>query len=137
MHPRAWAKHFDEHVTSGMDGLQVSVSVGDTPLTCVVASTHESRVRGLSNVTELPDDGMLFIYDGNHTAAYQSHSMAIDVSIWFFDAKGDLIGHGWNGDGVAAAEAPYRYVLETSADIQLEGRLTIHRLAGMDSDPLH
>ena len=127
MHPDAWNKHFVEHVNAGLDGLTINVSVGDTDFECVVASTDETRILGLSEHTELPEDGMIFIYDRDHSAKYQSRSMSMDVSIWFFDAEGSLVGHGWD-DGIATADSPYRYVLEIERDAELSGRLSLNSL---------
>lgn len=132
MHPDKWAKHFTETVNAGLDGQVAHVTVGETPLECIIASVQESRAQGLSDHAELPHDGMIFIYEGDHTAKFHRRSMSMDISIWFFDAQGNLVGSGWTDDE-ATASKPYRYVIETRPDIQLEGQLRINQLAGTDS----
>lgn len=127
MHPKKWDKNFYEAVTAGIDGRIVNLTIGETSLNCVIASVHSSRVRGLSEVSELPHDGMIFIYDRDHSAKFHRQGMSMDISIWFFDAQGNLVGSGWTGD-VATASEPYRYVVETHPDVELEGRLSIQTL---------
>jgi uncharacterized membrane protein (UPF0127 family) len=127
VHPEKWSKQFTETINAGLDGKTVELTVGDISLECMIASVHETRLRGLSEHAQLPLDGMIFIYEGDHTAKFQSLSMSIDVSIWFFDAQGDLVGNGWT-EGVASAEGPYRYVVETHPDLELDGKLVLSGL---------
>lgn len=108
-----------------MDGMVVDIRIGEQDLTCVVASTHASRISGLSEYQELPKDGMIFIYDQDHTAKFQRRTMSgLDISIGFFDAEGNLVGSGWTGEE-AIAEAPYRYVVESFVGMSFEGKLSI------------
>jgi len=129
MHPDKWTSHFTQHVNAGLDGKSVNVSVGDTDLTCVIASTKKTREIGLSEHTQMPQDGMVFMYDADHSARYHNRTMSMAISIWFFDSEGALVGKGWNSDGTASADAPYRYVLETAPDVELVGQLKLNQLS--------
>jgi uncharacterized membrane protein (UPF0127 family) len=133
MNSEKWSKHFNQMVHSGLDGKVVNLTIGDTSLECVIAAVHETRVRGLSEHAQLPLDGMIFIYDGDHTAKFQRQSMSMDISIWFYDAQGNLVGNGWT-EGVATAGKPYRYVVETHADVILEGKLKLNELVEISDD---
>ncbi len=129
MNSEKWQRDYVDSVHAGLDGKIAKLAVGGTELECVIASVHNSRVKGLSQHTDMPGDGMIFIYDHNHTASFQRSSMSgLDISIWFFDAEGSCVGSGWNGD-VATASSPYRYVVETYHDLVLEGDLRIVELA--------
>ena len=116
MNADKWLQHFNEQVVAAYDEQFAVVVLGEHRLECQVASTHESRVRGLSEHTEMPRDGMLFIYNEDHSALFHRKTMAFDISIWFFDAEGNLVGWGWDDQVSHAASAPYRYVLETHSD---------------------
>ncbi len=129
MNADKWLTHFTEQVNAGLDGETVSVFVGDTELECLIASTDETRTRGLSQHTELPSDGMIFIYDADHGAKFTRKDMAaLSVSIWFFNSDGELVGNGWAGD-VAEAREPYRYVIEANIDAKLSGTLRLMELS--------
>lgn len=134
MNPEKWQQNYVESIHAGLNGKFAKLSVGDIELECQIASVHETRVAGLSQHTDMPRDGMIFIYDHNHTAQFQRTSMSgLDISIWFFDEEGTCVGTGWTDD-VATANEPYRYVLETHPDLELDGRLEIQHLADLASE---
>ena len=120
MNPSKWEDNFHQAVVANYDGEIINVSVGGHELECVVASKHTSRVRGLAEHTELPRDGMLFIYNGDHNATFSRAAMSFDISIWFFDAAGALVGQGWSGDHSVNPSVAYRYVLETHVDLLMD-----------------
>lgn len=136
MNADKWEKHFFQKVVAEYDGQIMEVMVGEQKLDLVVASTHESRVRGLSQHTEMPHDGMLFIYDSDHNAMFTAEAMnGLDVSIWFFDADGADAGSGWDlQSDTAKADGPYRYVVETYSTMALAGRLKMVGLVTHSDD---
>lgn len=124
MHPEVWEKEMAKYLSSALDNRKATIRVGDENLTCRIASSLATRTEGLSVYEELPDDGMLFIYPGDHNAPFSKADMDFDITIWFFDREGELISSGWEND-IAFCEQPYRYVLETRSDAELQGRLEI------------
>ena len=109
---------------SQMDGQTMEIGVGTQTLDVVVASTMGSRIRGLSSYVELPHDGMIFIYAEDHSAHFTRDPMSFDIAIWFFDSEGQMFDFD-RGSPVVTASAPYRYVLETSPEVDLHGSLRL------------
>ncbi len=114
----------NHQAVSGMDGQIINISVGSTVLEVEVASTPASYRRGLGDRTELPADGMLFVYAEDHDARFSRDPMSFDIVIWFFDAEGRLFDFDRTSSIIKAA-SPYRYVLETDPVLDLHGDLTL------------
>lgn len=127
MHPDLWENEMSNLLAGGLDGSQISVTVGETELTCLAALSAYSRQVGLSGKSELPEDGMIFICPNDSDAKFIRAGMEVDISIWFFDKHGSQVGNGWDGD-FATPETSYRYVIETRPELELQGTLTSLKL---------
>jgi uncharacterized membrane protein (UPF0127 family) len=125
MHSDQWETEMQRLVYSSLDQKEIRVIVGDVELMVEVASTPPSRAAGLSGREELPSDGMLFMYDGDHMSPYHRTDMAFDVAIRFFDKQGELVHEDASDSRVVESPKPFRYVLESALDRVLSGRLRI------------
>lgn len=128
MNPDAWESEMSSLLTPHLDKQMVTIKVGSEELTVEVAATAESRQQGLGLREEMPGDGMLFICPPGSEAPFSRASMKMDITIWFFDSTGELVDVNTDG-GIARASNKYTYVLETSPELNLYGRLSIKDFA--------
>jgi uncharacterized membrane protein (UPF0127 family) len=101
----------------------MTVTVDDVEAIVAVASTPETRSRGLRGVTDLGDlDGMIFVWGGETvTSSFTMADTLIPLDISFFDTEGLFV------DGFTmtpcktstcpsyAAAGPYAYAIEVPA----------------------
>ncbi len=104
----------------------ITVTIDDLETTVAVASTTETRSRGLRGVKDLGDlDGMIFVWGGETvTSTFTMADTRIDLDISFFDADGRFV------DGFTmtpcetsscppyAAAGPFAYAVEVPAGSQ-------------------
>jgi uncharacterized membrane protein (UPF0127 family) len=117
----------------------ITVTVDDAEATVAVASTSETRSRGLRGVTDLGDlDGMIFVWGGETvTSTFTMADTLIALDISFFDAEGRFV------DGFTmspcktsncppyAAAGPFAYAIEVPAGSRpLPGPGSVLRLPG-------
>lgn len=124
MESEAWEQTMAELVLAGVDQQVISISVGGTPLRVEVASSHTTRMAGLANREEMPEDGMLFMYDSDVDRAFHRTTMLFPITIRFYDAAGQLV-HVDNDTAIVKPKKKYRYVLETKRDRKVDGALVI------------
>lgn len=105
----------------------VSDSVSDTALTRVgdleieIAADRDSRERGLSGRTNVPDDyGMLFVFDEPQQPAFWMKDMLVSIDMIWVSDNGTIVGieHAVSPatfPSVFYPPVPVRYVLETRA----------------------
>jgi len=147
MHPDIWESEMSNLISGSLDGSFLEVTVGDQQLTCLAALSVCSRQLGLSNKSEVPEDGMIFICPTDSTAPFTKTEMSCEVKIWFYDREGKRTEGIWSeqdgtwdeskrlpDDGTwpgdfAAASTPYRYVIESRPEIILSGNLASIRLS--------
>jgi len=70
--------------TNLLDTTKIDVTIGDKDYVLTVASSVDSRQRGLSNITNLPsNEGMLFVFDTieKHTFWMKDTQIPLDI-IW-------------------------------------------------------
>ncbi len=132
MNPDVWEREMASFLEPHLDGQMVSIHVGEQDLMVEVACTTGSRAKGLSLREEMPGDGMLFICSTGSEKPFTRASMKMDIVIWFFDSVGELIDMNTD-DGVARASSKYTYVLETSPEINLYGKLSINEIVSSSS----
>jgi len=128
METAAWEKAMQDLVLASVDERILDISVGDTELEVEAASSMTTRMAGLAERSEMPQDGMLFLYDTDVDKAYHRTDMRFPITIWFYDSAGSLV-HADTQTTIVKPSVSYRYVLETHADLKLEGNLSIHGLA--------
>ena len=101
----------------------IAVTVDDAGVFVAVASTAETRSRGLRGVTDLGDlDGMIFVWGGETvTSTFTMAGTLIDLDISFFDADGRFVD-GFTMTPCAtsscpsyAAAGPFAYAIEVPA----------------------
>jgi uncharacterized membrane protein (UPF0127 family) len=126
MNTEKWEKEMTALVFAAVDGKEIRVSVGGQTLLVEVASTRQSRERGLSDREEIPAQGMLFMYAADHNGKFHRVSMGFDIGIRFYDASGEQVFEDLTPSDIVECPVPYRYVLETAIDLDLEGTLTVH-----------
>ncbi len=125
MHPEQWDKEMSKLIANAIDGQEIDISIGETRLEVVVASSTSSHKAGLSNHDSIPRQGMLFLYETDRTSPFTRQDMAFEIDIRFFDRNGDLVNLNKSGE-IADAGNAYRFVLETEPRDDLEGKLVIH-----------
>lgn len=103
----------------------VSDSVSDTALTRVgdleieIAADRDSRERGLSGRTNVPDDyGMLFVFDEPQQPGFWMKDMLVSIDMIWISDNGTIVGieHAVSPatfPSVFYPPVPVRYVLET------------------------
>ena len=123
-----WERAMQELVYATVDQQILDVSVGDTDLELEAAASHTTRVAGLANRDDMPQDGMIFLYEVDVQKAYHRTQMRFPITIRFYDAAGQLV-HVDTDNQIVESPVPYRYVVETHSDLDLDGRLFIHGLA--------
>lgn len=70
----------------------VDLVLAGTPLRAEVASTAETRQRGLMHRTHLPDEaGMLFVFPGDAVRCMWMKDTPLPLEVAFFDADGTLL----------------------------------------------
>lgn len=70
----------------------VELELGKVIVDVEVASTQESRVKGLSGRTSLPDGtGMLFVFENAHLCSFWMKDTDVPLSIGFFDKDKTLL----------------------------------------------
>lgn len=87
-------------------------------LSVEIADNTATRSVGLANRDQPSGDGMVFVYQYDHDAAYTVAAMKFDLDIFFFNGEGELIvmKSARAGDpSPVFCPQPYRYVLETKA----------------------
>ena len=106
------------------DRTTVSVVSDDEVVTKVnvrVADTYEKRYTGLSDTESLgPNEGMLFVHDGESEHAYVMRKMDFPLDIVFVDANGtitrihhaELPPNGTSGGELTRYRGTGKYVLE-------------------------
>lgn len=112
---------------------QIEIFIGEDLLLVDVAASDHARKLGLSQTSELSNDGMLFSYESNVDVAYSMAHMNYDLNIYWFDENYDMIGStSAKAGSTEPVEAPtlYRYVLETDLE-GLEGPLRIGKVADL------
>lgn len=124
MEAEAWEQSMAELVLTALDQQVISITVGETPLRVEVASSHTTRTAGLANREDIPEDGMLFMYDSDVDRAFHRTTMLFPITIRFYDAAGKLV-HVDNDTAIVKPAVKYRYVLETLRDKEVEGDLVI------------
>jgi uncharacterized membrane protein (UPF0127 family) len=124
MDGEAWERTMAQLILATQDQELIQIRVGEKALTVEVASTPTTRLAGLANRTEMPEDGMLFAYETDSGKAYHRTTMQFPITIRFYDAAGELV---WEDDDsqIVRPGVIYRYVLETRQGLELEGRLTL------------
>lgn len=105
----------------------VSDSVSDKALTRVgdleieIAADRDSRERGLSGRTNVPDDyGMLFVFDEPQQPGFWMKDMLVSIDMTWVSDNGTIVGieHAVSPatfPSVFYPPVPVRYVLETRA----------------------
>jgi uncharacterized membrane protein (UPF0127 family) len=81
-----------------------------------VAASKEQRQRGLSEVSSLDLDGMLFCYDQPSFMPFHMKNMAMDLNMGWYDQSGQLVASKWvaaNHDLPLYCHVPFSYVLES------------------------
>jgi uncharacterized membrane protein (UPF0127 family) len=69
-----------------------SISIGKTKITVEIAENNQQHEQGLMFREKMgPDEGMLFIFDGEDTRSFWMKNTLIDLSIGFFSKDGVLI----------------------------------------------
>ena len=110
-----------ESANRRIDGKLVEISVGSRVLTVSLASTSESRIAGLADTEDLPNDGMLFMYTEQTSNKYDMKKMKYDISIHFFAGAGQFISSFRTDQTdltVIQSSAPYFFALETYTDVE-------------------
>ena len=83
-----------------------------------VADTEPSRELGLMFRPSMPpDEGMLFVFEGDTTSAFWMENTILPLSIAFIDASGKILDiHDMQplDRNTTNASAPYHYALETN-----------------------
>lgn len=128
MHPDAWEKQMDGLMTSALDGHFVRITIGDSEdLWVEAAATQASRQSGLAERSELPYDGMIFVYPADHNAPFTRAEMTFPIDIYFFDHEGTMV---WadTGSGNARPESAYRFVVEVASGSGFDGDLVLHEV---------
>jgi len=128
MEAASWETAMQELVFSAVDQAILEISVGDTLLEVEAACSLTTRMAGLAERDEMPQDGMLFMYDEDVQKGYHRTDMRFPIAIRFYDSAGELV-HVDMDSTIVKPLVAYRYVLETHADLELEGTLSIHGLA--------
>lgn len=131
MHVDAWEKEMDGLMTSALDGHRIRITIGDSgDLWMEAAVTPESKEKGLAARSELPHDGMIFIYHKDHTAPFTLAEMKFPIQLYFFDRAGSLVHAAGSVDGnlIVHSPVPYRFVVEVSDTIILDGDLALHEI---------
>jgi uncharacterized protein len=85
-----------------------------------VVDTLKEREQGLSGRTEVPEDGMLFVFPEKNSAGFWMKDMLISIDIIWIGDGGTIIGIEENVSPDTYPEAfyppePVRYVLEVAA----------------------
>lgn len=124
MDAASWEQNMSELMLAAMDQKIIDIAVGDQKLRVEVASSGTTRMAGLSNREEIPEDGMLFVYDCDVDRAFHRTTMLFPITIRFYDAAGELV-HEDSGSKIVKPGVMYRYVLETLQDRPVEGSLSI------------
>jgi uncharacterized protein len=87
-------------------------------MTVEVADTEASRELGLMFRSSMPpDEGMLFVFEGDTTSAFWMANTILPLSIAFIDASGKILDiHDMQplDRNTTSASAPYHYALETN-----------------------
>ena len=81
-----------------------------------VAANREERARGLSNLEALDTCGMLFYFDKPSYVPFTMADMKIDLSIGWYDERGQLLRKGdykAGQHGPLFSSQPFTYVVET------------------------
>ncbi|MEW6058250.1 MAG: DUF192 domain-containing protein [Bdellovibrionota bacterium] len=96
-----WLEFLKKNSIRSLDGSRLKVGLAPKTSRCrhlehtfmaEIASTGESRSRGLSNRTELlQDQAMLFTFDPAQHVSFWMKDTLIALEILFFDAKGELV----------------------------------------------
>jgi uncharacterized protein len=104
-------------------------------MTVEVADTEESRSLGLMFRPSMPpDDGMLFVFEGDTTSPFWMENTILPLSIAFIDASGkirDIHDMQPLDRNTTGASGPYHYALETNQgffsahDIVVGNQMTI------------
>jgi len=112
-----------------LDVIDVSFESGHS-LELYVAVSQRDRAQGLSNLSSLDVDGMIFYYPTPTYVPFGMRNMEMDLDIGWFDASGKMIGHGSydrNHKHPIVSPRPFSYVIETPkgtlpiSDLSLNG----------------
>ena len=83
-----------------------------------VAETSEQHANGLSGLSSLDKDGMLFVFDTPTNRPFHMADMRVDLDIAFYNHDGGLLKQGTYSRhyrGPIFSPAPYSYVVEAVA----------------------
>ena len=95
------------------------IEIGDKTYNVKVAKTEEERAKGLSGITELPEDeGMLFYMDKPQKCSFWMKDTLIPLDIVFIDEDEEVISvhQGVPEDTTPITEDNVLYVLEVNAN---------------------
>ena len=99
------------------------IEIGDKTYNVKVAKTDEERAKGLSGITELPEDeGMLFYMDKPQKCSFWMKDTLIPLDIIFIDEDEEVISvhQGVPEDTTPITEDNVLYVLEVNANSGIE-----------------
>lgn len=101
---------------------EVTVWVGETPVTAEVAASPEERARGLAGRDRLaPDRGMLFIWPEPGPRRFWMKDTRIPLAVAFLDADGRILNiHRMSPPGAAPPSGLRRYPSRGPARFALE-----------------
>lgn len=102
-----------------VDGSQLEVYIAISP---------EERSRGLSEVSSIDLDGMMFVYSRPSYTPFTMEKMMMDLDIAWYAADGSIIKAGtyMRGQlGPLYSPQPYSYVLEVPAGTLPEANLKV------------
>ena len=100
------------------------IEIGDKTYNVKVAKTEEERAKGLSGITELPEDeGMLFYMDKPQKCSFWMKDTLIPLDIIFIDEDEEVISvhQGVPEDTTPITEDNVLYVLEVNANSGIKG----------------
>lgn len=81
-----------------------------------VAENADQHATGLSGLSSLDKDGMLFVFDTPTTKPFHMANMELDLDIAFYDEEGKLLKVGSfskHYKGPIFSPSAYKYVVET------------------------
>ena len=87
---------FEEHCRKNdVDGKEIDADISGVQLKLIVASTHQSQIKGYSDSKASPsgDNGMLFIYDSDQPLSFWMKGVKFGLDIIFFDSEMQYIDH--------------------------------------------
>lgn len=115
MEKNRWEQEMATLLGTAMDGRNVSVLIGETELNLVCAYSQKRKTDGLRAFSEMPQDGMIFVYSEPSSKAFDTSRMAFPVVVHWFDQQGKQLASVESDNGEVRCVSPYNYVIESSA----------------------